>query len=179
VQMPSLRKTILVLLLLVGAGSALAAQASRRHEDGSTQNALLDEIQELRAEIRMLATVSIRTQVLLVRLQLQEQRVLTTERQLADTRNALAASSIKIEGERIRVRQLRDLALKATGQERLALEQSILESQTQIEEQEKRESQLRTEETELMRAANEAQSRWTEFNGQINELQSSLPSVSR
>jgi chromosome segregation ATPase len=177
--MPSLRKTILILFLLAGAGSALAAQANRSRGDGSTQDPLLDEIQALRAEIRMLATASIRTQVLLAGLQIQEQRVFTTERQLAEARNSLAASRMESEGERIRVRQLQDLALRALSQERPALEQLILESQAQIEAQEKRESQLRTQETELVRLVTEAQSRWTEFNGRINELESSLPSVSR
>jgi hypothetical protein len=171
----SVRKVILIICVLAGAGGVLFAQATRTPVDGSAQDALLAEVRALRAEISQVASAGIRTQLLAARLQLQEQRVFSAARQLVDAQNARAEIQLKITGERGRLRQLEDAASRATGQGRPAIQQAILDSVTQIEQQQRQELQLQARETELLKAVNDAQGRWTDFNDRLDALERSLP----
>jgi chromosome segregation ATPase len=170
-----IRKVMLIAGVLAGAGGALFAQGTRSPVDGPAQDALLAEVRALRAEISQVSSASIRMQLLVARLQLQEQRVFTVGRQLADAQSALAAVQARITGERARVRQLEDAASRAPGQERLAIQQVILEAGTQIEQQQRQELQLQAREAELVKAVNEAQVQWTDFNARLDALERSLP----
>jgi hypothetical protein len=172
----SVHKLMLIVCALAGIGGVLFGQGTRTPVDGSAPDALLAEVRALRAEINQVSSASIRTQLLVARFQLQEQRVLTVARQLVDAQNALSGVQLKIAGERARVRQLEDAASRATGQGRLALEQAILEAGTQIEQQQQQERQLQTRESELRKAVNDAQVRWTNFNERLDMLEGSLPS---
>jgi hypothetical protein len=168
------RKVMLIGGVFAGAGGLLFAQGTRTPVDGSAQDALLAEVRVLRAEVSQVASAIIRTQLLVARLQLQEQRGFTLARQLVDAQNARAAVQVEISGERARVRQLEDAASRATGQGRLAIQQAIHEAGPQIEQQQ-RELQLRAREAELLKAVDDAQVRWTDFNGQLDALERSLP----
>ena len=170
-----MRKVMLIVAVLAGIGGVLFAQGTRTPVDGSGQDALLAEVRALRAEINQVASAGIRTQLLVARLQLQEQRVYTVARQLVDARNALASVRVRITGEQARVRQLEDAASHATGQSRLSIQQAIVEAGTQIEQQQKQELQLQAQESDLVRDVNDAQARWTDFNACLDELDRSLP----
>jgi hypothetical protein len=169
-----IRKVMLIVSVLAGVGGVLFAQGTRPPVDGPAQDALLAEVRALRSEIGQVSSVSVRMQLLVARLQLQEQRVFTVARQLADAQSALAAVQVNITGERARVRQLEDAALRATGQGRLAIQQVILEAGTQIEQQQRQELQLQAREAELVKAVNDEQVRWTDFNARLDALEGSL-----
>ena len=175
----SVRQVMLVVCILA-IGGALFAQGTRTPVDGPAEDTLLAEVRALRSEINQATSAGIRTQLLVARLQLQEQRVFTVARQLADAQNALVGAQSRITGEQARVRQLEDAASRATGQARLSIQQAILEAGTQIEQQQKQEVQLRGRETELLRAVNDAQARWSDFSDRLDALERLLPSgVSR
>jgi hypothetical protein len=165
---------MLVACTLAIAGSVVFAQGTRTPADGSAQDALLAEIRALRAEIHEVTSAGIRTQLLVARLQLQEQRVFTLARQLAETQNAVTAARMEITGEQARVRQLEDAASRATGQARLTFQQAILEAGAQMELQHRQELQLKARETELLQAVNDAQARWRDFNDRLDQLERSL-----
>jgi chromosome segregation ATPase len=169
-----MHKMIRIVCVLVIAGGVLFAQGTRT-SDGSGQDALLTEVRALREEIRQIANASIRMQLLVARLQVQEQRVFTVARQLTDAQSTLAAVRLQIAGEQERVRQLEDVASRATSQGQLSLQQAVVEAGTQIEQQRNQELQLQARETELLKAVNEAQARWTYFNDQLDVLEKSLP----
>jgi hypothetical protein len=171
------RKVMRIICLSAVVAGALFAQGTRASVEGPAHDALLAEVRALRAEIHQLTSASIRTQLLVARLQLQEQRIYTVARQLTDAQNALASVQLKIAGERARVRQLEDQALRATGQGRMAIQQAILEAGTQIEQQQQRELQLRATENELLKAVDDAQIRWTDFSNRLDALERSLPAV--
>jgi len=165
---------MLIVSLLAGLGGVLLAEGTRT-PDISAQDALLAELRALRAEVTQAASASIRTQLLVARLQLQEQRVFTVARQLVDAQDRLAAIQIRITGERARVRQLEDAASRAAGQGQLAIQQAILEAGTQIEQQHGQELEFRARETELRKAVEDAQARWTDFSDRLDALERSLP----
>lgn len=165
----------IMICVVAGTGCMLFAQGTRTSLDGSSQDALLAEVRALRAEIRQQAATSIRTQLLVARFQLQEQRVFAIARQLVDVQNDLATVQARINGEQTRVRQLEDAVSRAAGQERLALQQAILDAGTQIEREHTQELQLQTRETELLRTVDDAQARWTDFNVQLDTLERSMP----
>jgi hypothetical protein len=169
-----MRKVILI-GILIGVGGVLFAEGPRTPAEGSTQEALLAEVRALRAEMTQVTSAGIRTQLLVARLQLQEQRVLTAARQLADTQNALTAVRGRIAGERSRIRQLEEAAARAMGQGRAAFQQAIVEAGTQIEQQQTHELQLQARENELLRTVNDEQARWTDFNERLDALERSLP----
>jgi hypothetical protein len=172
-----MRKAVLVASVLAGIVGVLSAQGTQTSLEGLAKDTLLAEVRALRAEILQLTSAGIRTQLLVARLELQEQRVFTVARQLTDAQNALASVQEKITGERARVRQLEDAASRATGQGRIAIQQAILEAGNQIEQQQQRELQLRARENELLKAVNDAQARWTDFNDRLDTLERSLPAV--
>lgn len=167
-------KVLVTTVALVGIGSVLFAQGTRPL-DGSAQDALIAEVRALRAEINQVAGAGIRMQLLVARLQLQEQRVFTVARQLTDAQNALAASRARLAGEQARVRQLEEAASRASGQSRMTFEQAILEAAPQIEQQQRQELGLKARETELLRSVNDAQARWMDFNNRLDALEQSLP----
>jgi chromosome segregation ATPase len=167
-------KVLATIVALVGIGSVLFAQGTRP-TDGSAQDALLAEVRALRAEIHQVAGTGIRMQLLVARLQLQEQRVFTVARQLTDAQNALASARARLAGEQSRVRQLEEAASRATGTGRLTYQQAILEAGPHIEQQQRQELDLRARETELLRSVNDAQARWMDFNNRLDALEQSLP----
>ena len=170
-----MRRMILI-SSLVGLGGVVFAQGTRTPLDGS-QDALLAEVRALRAEVHQVTSAGIRTQLLVARLQLQEQRVLAAGRQLAETQNALAAVLTKISAENDRVRQLEDSASRALGQGRDTFQQAVREASTQIEQMRQQEFQLKTREKELQRTVAEEQARWTDFNNRLDALERSLPAA--
>jgi hypothetical protein len=170
-----MHKVIRIVCLLAVLGGAVFAQDMRApSSNGSPQDALLAEVRALRVEVHRINSVNIRAQLLVARLQLQEQRVYTTARQLADAQGALARVQDRLSGERARVRQLEDAASRATGQSRLAFQQAMADAGSQIEHQRREEQQLQARESELLRAVSDAQSRWTNFNTLLDDLERSL-----
>ena len=166
-----MRNVVLITGVLAGIAGVVSAQETRTSGEGPTQDALLAEVRGLRAEIHQLMSANIRTQLLVGRLQLQEQRVFTVARQLADAQNALTSVQSRITGERERVRQLEDAASRVTGQGRMAAQQAILEAGTHIEQQQQREQGLRARENELLKAVDDAQTLWTDFNDRLDALE--------
>jgi len=171
-------RTLLLIAVLAGVGSVLFAEGPRTPVDGSTADALLAEIRALRAESTQIMSAGIRMQLLIARLQLQEQRVVTAAQHHADAQNALAAVQGRIDGERARVHQLEDAALRAPGQGRTAYQQAIVEAGTQIEQQQRQELELQAREKELRKAVNDEQLRWADFNARLEALERSLPANS-
>jgi hypothetical protein len=169
-----MRKAVGLAGMLAIAGGVLFAQGTRVPGDGTGQEALLVEVRALRAELHEVTQASIRKQLLVARLQLQEQRVVAAARQLEDAQHALTSVRTEIARERIRFRQLEDAASRASGQHRLALQEAIRESGAQIEQRQEQALQLQTHEAELTREVGEAQARWAEFSGRLDDVERAL-----
>ena len=89
-------------------GGVIHAQATRAPVDASAQDALLTEIRGLRQDINRVMTTNVRAQLLVGRLQLQEQRVFTVGRQLLEVQNLLATVRSELAQDEARVKRLED-----------------------------------------------------------------------
>jgi hypothetical protein len=131
----------------------------------SPMDELLAEVRGLRAEINQAAGASIRTQLVLARLQLQEQRIHTVAQQLTDVRNQLAAAA--------QVRSLMAGQVKEAGEavSQLPADHPLMKV---IEQQQKREEELKQQEASLSALLAEEQARWMAFNARLDELEQAL-----
>jgi hypothetical protein len=131
---------------------------------------LLAEVRGLRAEIRQATDVSLRTQLLVARLQLQEQRINSLSRQLADVTRQLS------ENEQGRTAFAAQVAMfgkedgTQSADERKALEHVWGPLKAQLKLMEKAESDLQAQQAYLTGLIAEEQSRWATFNTMLDEL---------
>ena len=137
-RMFSVYKVMLIVCAFAVIGGALFAQGTRLPINDSAQDALLAEVRALRVEINQVASVGIRSQLVVARLKLQEQRVLTAGRHLAEMQDALAAIRVEIAGEQARVDQLEKSMSRGTAQGQAQIQQAILAAKAQIEQQKSR-----------------------------------------
>ena len=163
----------LVVLGLLAGGCVLLAQAAQTPAVES-HGALLAEVRALRAEVRQVTNASIRSQLLVARLQLQEQRVVMAGRQLIEVQNALTAVRQEIVGEQARIGQLENSLSRRTPEAQIQVQKAILEAKSHIEQQQRQEAELRARETEHLRAVNDAQAHWMTFSERLDALEQTL-----
>lgn len=156
----------------VGLGAVAGAQASGAVGLGD----VVAELRALRADLNHTSSVTIRTQLLVARLQLQEQRIVSLSRQLSEAQNALDAVAngnvATIEQLKRREAQLPQLS----GEDRVQVEAELRHMKPIVEQSQRREQALRLQATELLNMLSTEQSRWTDFNERIDALERSLPS---
>jgi hypothetical protein len=131
---------------------------------------LLAEVRGLRAEIRQASDTSIRAQLLVARLQVQEQRIASLNRRLVDVERQ------RSENERSRSAITAQMGIFAKAQEgqspteREEFEQVLGPIKAQMALMDKTETDLQTQHTYLTGLIADEQSRWTTFNAMLDEL---------
>lgn len=131
---------------------------------------LLAEVRSLRAEVRRAADTSIRAQLLVARLQLQEQRINSLTRQLVETQRQLS------DNERARGAMAAPLAMFArdgnqqSAEEREGFDVVLGPLKAQLQQLERSDRDLQSQQTQLTNLIAEEQSRWTMFNAMLDEL---------
>src|SRR3954470_12882487 len=155
------------------AGSHLQARQATASEG---IGALLEEVRGLRKDLRDLTATSVRAQLLVARVTIQEQRIAGLSRDL----NAVQADLAKVAQERLdHENQLRELQ-KALASDTLTPElsramQSELEAVgRRLSERKQMEQQVRGRESEMLSAIDAEQNRWTEFNARLDDLERAL-----
>lgn len=160
---------------LMGVVAVATGQSARSTPSAgnSSLDELLTEVRGLRAEFNQAAGTSIRAQLFVSRLQLQEQRVNTMARQLADVQSRIA--TLQQSGSDLR----RRLAATKEGQNQLPPEDrsddQVQALKQQIEQGQMRELELRAQESAALGSLSAEQSRWTDFNARLDALERSLP----
>lgn len=139
----------------------------------SAADPLLVEVRQLRSEIRQAADSSLRAQLLVARLQLQEQRVNALAQQLSDVQNRLTAVRQQQDGVRQRLNATEEgQALLApadrSDDQSRALRMQIDQLQVRIDD-------LSTQQATLTAQIATGQARWSEFNERLDALERSLP----
>lgn len=164
----------LVMVLLGGLLFPVAAQ---------TQTPVIDPLRELLAEVRALriamersATVGARIQLLVARVQLQEQRIAELSRRAAAIRDELSTID---QGVAVFAGQVKDMqsALDrgiADAQERTQVERQLELFKVQLAVPNKRRQDLLDEESLLSQQMAADQGRWNVVNNQLDELERSL-----
>jgi len=143
----------------------------------SSTDTLLSEIKALRADLNQRLETNIRAQLLVARLQLQEQRITTLSRQLTDVQQQLQTN------ERVRApleAQLKMFeAAPGTDAEKKEGNFMLTTLSSQLELMAKADDELKRQQAYLSGLMTEEQSRWTAFNAQLEELERLLTSNAR
>lgn len=163
----------LVLAGSIGAAVVVAGQSARTTSPAGSSDDLLTEVRALRGEFNQAAGASIRTQLLVARLQLQEQRVVATARQLDDVRERL--NSVQ-QGQAALVERL---AASEEGQQRLPAEDrsdnQVRALRLQLDQVQGRERDLREQEAASSAALAAEQAKWSDVSARLDALERSLP----
>jgi hypothetical protein len=162
----------------VAASPALIAQAPARAESSDAAvAALVSEVRALRADMAAASRNQLRAQVLLGRVQMQEQRLAYLDKQRSDAAAAIMMQSQMTSALRgpFGARADTDSCSKMPNADaRNDCEANVTMMRRQLAEQEAREQQLRTHESELTDALSAEQARWSEFNSRLDEFERTL-----
>ena len=165
------RATLLLMMCVVLSPAAARAQA--RPDDPIRE--LLSEVRLLRQALERAATTGTRIQLLVARVQLQEQRISDLSRRLDGVRSELRDID---RGLAPMSEQLASFEEAASGsddpQERKAAEQQVGMMKAQVTGMERRRQELTTDEAFLAQQLATEQNRWVEFNERLEQLERSL-----
>lgn len=153
-------------MFLVFAGTALAQNApARQAPPADPIAALTAELRALRAEIAGTARANIRLQLLVARLQLQEQRIIYLDRQRSDLSTRLAG----VQQQRMAF----EGAVKMFGD--TGAGNDIAEGvKAQLGLQQAHEQELRAEENQVLNSIAGEQAQWNALSTRLDELERSL-----
>ena len=129
----------------------------------ATLDDLLTEIRGMRGDINRAASVSVRAELLTARVTLQELRLGTAAQQLANVRQQLAESRLRLAPSTEQIKP----AMETTSQILAPLRYTVQQEQ-------QRNRVLQNEEAALMRVIQGEESRWTEFNSRLDDLERAL-----
>ena len=126
------------------------------------------------------ATVAPRVQLTLARLNIEEQRIAQLAGQLDQVRRELSATALESQKLTDQLSELEKGLLTATDDKlRKALEMEQTGVKRHLNMQSRLEQQLRTRENDAAQAFSTEQSRWTELNARLDELERLLGPVPR
>lgn len=170
---PIVRTLAILFVVVLGVVGIVSGQAQA---PPNPMDQLLAEVRGLRAEVNQAASTSIRAQLLVARLQLQEQRINTVARQLTEVRNELARVE-REQGEA--TAHLEHLGRIEAGPSQTSQQRAEVENVTPIlkaslEQRQKQQQELQAQETTLSGLLADEQARWNDFNGRLDELERSL-----
>jgi hypothetical protein len=143
----------------------------------TTDSDLLVEIRGLRSDLNHALGANIRAQLLVGRLQLQEQRINVLSGQLAEVRRGLVAveaGQVTPATEVQRMEETLRVGSLPAGAER-DVERMISQFKAQLTQAQREEQRLRTEEAELAAQVDAELSRWTVFNERLDDIERTLP----
>ena len=164
-------------MAVLGAATLVAvvsAQANRPQGDGMDQ--LLSEVRGLRSELAQAAGASMRMQLLLARLSLQEQRITALNRQASELQQQLSSVTRGRTASGEHLERLSTLvqsgAIPAPEQKDIEYEVSALKMR--ISEQQQEEQRLQNQVAEVSRVIAAEQGHWMDFNSRLDELERAL-----
>jgi hypothetical protein len=176
--MMSKRIVFALCALAAGAGVVLRAQAPATTATDAVA-ALVAEVRALRTDLSQVANASVRSQLLVTRIQLQEQRLMHLDRQRADVAAKLG------EAEKMRTMLLGQMKMfenpgaQISPEQRRDVEAMVGPMKAQLQAAQASEATLRAEHDSLLNALSTEQSRWSDFNSRLDELERSLPARTR
>ena len=159
----------------------LALVAGTAGQAPSSNDPLLAEVRALRAELSQAAGTSIRTQLLVARLQLQEQRVTNAARQVEETRTRLAlmpGSLLQIQQE---LQQLDDQSRDQNTpvERRRDIDRAVAETKARLADLQRQAAELTDRESSLSATLASEQGRWIDLNGRLDEIERDLTQRAR
>ena len=168
-----MRQTLIAPAVL-GLMTLLSGQTPSTPARQASIDDLVTEVRALRADIQQMADASIRAQLLVARLQVQEQRIAGIARQLTETEEQIRA----MEGVRnpFLTQMLKDLDKEPAEPGEADL---LAGMKAQLEKIEKGDPVLKERQATLSRQLSDEQARWLVFNGQLEELEKLMAATKR
>ena len=167
---------VILALGLLTNRTLLRAQSARADGSDAAVAALVSEVRALRADLAAASRNQLRAQMLLGRVQMQEQRLAYLDKQRSDSAEYAAVQAQMTSALRSRVQDL-----EAGGCNKMPSSEARRECDAQrgalarqLAEQEARDEQLRAHERDLETALSSEQARWSEFNSRLDELERAL-----
>jgi hypothetical protein len=140
------------------------------------------EVQGLREDIQRFAGTSIRVQLLLARLQLEEQRINTLGGQIADVRRLMdtnATAHAELSSKVKRYTDGNNAAADFPAEMQQQIRDSVPGWKAELQRLQTEGQRLSSQEADLVGQAFAEQGRWTDFNARLDELERSLPAIRR
>jgi hypothetical protein len=156
-------------VVVVGASGVVAGQDESLGP--ITLGRLVAEVRALRAEVTQASNAGIRAQLLVGRLQLQEQRITEVGRQLADAQVERQAVERAQADAANRLRLLQDRQDRQGGE---GMDREMEATSRALESATVREETLRALEQSLSSLLDEEQARWTDYSTRLDELERTL-----
>ena len=170
-QLAALRSSMAVLL---ASCFAVAQQPAEVRQDATIQ-ALLKEVHALRIALEQSNQIGPRIQIVLARIQLQEERVRNATRQLQEARDKLAEIQTKRTENADRIKQSEAAQAQAVDPNaRKQMDFEITEMKAAIERWNALEQQYRAREAEANSLLLNEQGRWNEANNVLTSIERSL-----
>ena len=154
--------------------SAREQSAAPAANDASAQ--LLQEVRRLREAIELMVSTNARVQIVFGRLQLQEQRTASAARRLDDLRETLARATREAAKFAANMQDIEERTrdTRISADDRANLEQELQQMKRAGNQGEIERQRLQTEESLAAGALANEQTRWTELNQQLEELERAL-----
>jgi len=168
-----MRQTLMAPAVL-GLMTLLSGQTPSTPARQASIDDLVTEVRALRADIQQMADSSLRAQLLVARLQVQEQRIAGLSRQLTETEEQVRA----LEGVRnpFVTQMLKDLDKEPAEPGEANLFAGM---KAQLEKIENGDPVLKERQATLSRLLSEEQTRWIALNAQLEELESMVAASKR
>ena len=157
-------------LILAGVASGQA-----RRPDASLDE-LVVEVQALRAEMNQAAAASIRAQLLVGRLQMEDQRIAGLVRELEAVQADLAASAHTRTESAERLKPLEEAVMGATSDVRDEAEKQLAAAKAAAQQSDHRQQLLKRRESVLAKDLQEEQARWQDLNARLETFEQSIQS---
>ena len=163
--------------VMLGLGAvALAGVASgQAHRPDATLDELVVEVQAMRADMNQAAAASIRAQLLVGRLQLEDQRIAAVMRDLEGVQAELASVAQARAESASRLKSLDDALLSATTDVREDAEKQMTGARAGVQQIDRRQQALKRRENALAKELQDAQARWQDINGRLETFEQSMP----
>jgi protein subunit release factor A len=167
--------TSLGVALLVAGQSPMPAQDS-----ASSSAALVQEVRALRQAVEEVLATSVRVQLLMGRLQLQEARIQALIRQNAEIDSEISSMSAERQAIQSQVRAMEGVPNESTDpQERAFAKQQLSALAERMKTLESRHASLLADQANVQQLVVTEQGRWGDFNQRLEELERMLAAPRR
>jgi hypothetical protein len=161
-----------VLIGILAAASFAAAQQTGASQEANTLQALLKEVHALRIALEQSNQIGPRIQIVLARIQLQEERVRIANRQLQDARDKVGDEKTRRATLEDRIKQFEAQQAHASDNNlRKQLEFDLTEMKAAVERSNVVEQQFRAREAEANSLLLTEQGRWNEANDALATIE--------
>lgn len=169
------------LVASLGAALLMAAQNAAPPQDSASHSAaLVQEVRALREAVEELLSTSVRVQLLMGRLQLQETRIQALIRQNADIDSEMSGMASERQAISAQLRLMQGEPNESADPAEREMTRKMLDGLTErLKQIEARQAALQVDQANVQQLVLTEQNRWGEFNQRLEELERLLAAPRR